>query len=149
MLYPFTLLAKRLALPALAILLGASLYMEQSRVMVANEMCRTFVGDLSGNDPSARAELELCNHGGQYEGTLKVRGESGYSEAHLEGHVVCDGSLRLIDQGPLTAEPADGWAFCFDDVFHLRWDGRGQRLAGGFVSEECNDAGTVNLRPLR
>jgi len=149
MLYPLSLLGKRLALPALAILLGASLYMERSRVMVANHDCRSFVGVVSGNDPSARAELELCNVNGQYEGTLKMRGESGYSEAHLEGRFMCDGRLHLVDQGPLTAAPADGWAFCFDDVFTLGWDAERERLTGSFSSEECDDAGRVLLRPVR
>ena len=140
MLYTLSLQLRRMILPMLAILVGASFAAQIDR-----SECQTYVSAMNGNDPTAVATLELCRLGHSYQGTLLVKGKSGGSIASVEGYDLCHNNLRLVDSGVQVAAANEGWQFCFDDVYELHW--QGDHLVGQFHSEECNDHGKVDFAP--
>jgi hypothetical protein len=145
--YGLVLVGRKLALPILAVALGAQL--GGPLVMVQDATCESFEGGLSGNDPDAAATLVLCRSDDRLYGRLRVEGSSGVSVGELIGEVGADGHVVLADTGPLVDEPRPGWMFCFDDVFDLTWDPLAQRLAGTYRSEQCDDTGTIVVIPRR
>lgn len=149
MVYSYLLLSRKLMLPMLAALLGASLYAGQSEMFVENHTCRTFHGAMMGNDPTLVGTLNICRDGFELTGTVESDGQSGYSKAVFKGEMLCDGSITLTDTGPAEVRAMEGWKFCFDDTFTLRWDGKRQTLSGNYDSEECNDHGSVLMKPMR
>lgn len=143
MLYGTGLLAHRLALPALAIALGALLSAELT--LVADQSCRRFLGSSSGNDPTGVATLDLCRDGERLWGLMRVEGQAGVAVGELVGHVDDEGQIRLVDIGAVVDRPNTGWMFCFDDVYQLRWKPLQGRIVGEYRSEECDDVGQVTL----
>lgn len=140
-----SLIARKLALPGLAIALAALL--GSPAPLVDDGTCRSFEGGLSGNDPDAEATLVLCRCGERLHGRLRVEGMSGVSVSELAGDLSPAGQVRLVDTHGMVDRPQPGWAFCFDDVWELNWDPYGQRLSGTYRSEQCDDLGTILVLP--
>lgn len=142
--YGLSLVAKRALLPALAITLGAMLYVPST--LVEDGTCRSFEGGLSGNDPDAETTLVMCRCGDRLYGRLRVEGQAGLSVGELFGELRGDRAV-FADVNPLISRPNEGWMFCFDDVYELSWDPRAERLSGTYRSEQCDDSGTLVLLP--
>lgn len=138
------LIARRLALPGLALLVGASF--STSMAFLEEGTCRRFEGRAAGNDPDGFATLDLCRDGDRLWGLLRVEGQAGVSVGELVGSVDRLGNVDLTDIDAVVDKPNDGWMFCFDDVYDLEWDPITRTVSGTYRSEECDDSGRVLLR---
>jgi hypothetical protein len=141
-----SLVARKLALPGLAIAFAALL---APAPFLEDGTCRGFDGGLSGNDPDAEATLVLCRCGERLYGRLLIEGVSGVSVAELRGELTGSRGIHLEDSRGLVARAEPGWTYCFDDVWDLSWDPFGERLSGTYRSEQCDDSGTLRLAPRR
>lgn len=142
--YALSLVARKAVLPLLALLLGGLLYAPAT--LVEHGTCRTFDGGASGNDPDAETTLVMCRCGDRLYGRLRVQGQAGLSVGELFGRL--EGERVVFDDTrPLVSRPNPGWTFCYDDDYELTWDPRAERLSGTYRSAQCDDTGTLVLRP--
>ncbi len=117
----------------------------------APNACETWLGDIEGNDPSARIVVELCARAGRVTGTFFWSSAvSGWDRRALEGEWRDGGhTLAARDTAMLEAHPLHGWTLCASDSYTLRRTGA-DRLEGVYTSAACRDRGRLSLtrRPL-
>ena len=150
---PFVLhFIRNVSLPSLALVLGV---LAQTPPMgIDDGACRHFEGPSGAtdpaqlNDPKALVVLSLCRQGDSLQGVLKWSGESGKSITALSGQVDGEGVIHLRDESILMNQPSPGWAFCFDDVYRLKWSTHQDALVGEYRSATCRDRGMLVLSPL-
>jgi hypothetical protein len=103
--------------------------------------CERWLGGSSGNDPSVRLNLVLCEKGGRASGHVQWSSlVSGWSVREVTGIAGRDGAL-LRDVTIVEQRPEPGWRFCTVDRWALRREG--ERLVGTYDSEACADHATV------
>jgi len=110
------------------------------------DACETWLGDIQGNDPSARIVLELCARGGRVTGTFFWSSSvSGWDRRAVEGEWRDGGhTLAARDTAMLEAHPLHGWTLCTSDSYALRRVAA-DRLEGSYTSEQCRDHGRLSL----
>jgi hypothetical protein len=108
--------------------------------------CETWLGDIEGNDPSARIVVELCLRDGRVTGTFFWSSAiSGWDRRALEGEWRDGGyTLTARDTAMLEAHPLHGWTLCTSDSYVLRRVSA-DRLEGVYSSSECRDQGRLSL----
>lgn len=108
--------------------------------------CELWVGTVSGNDPSVLVEALIC------EGMNRaVTGQlqwssltSGYSVRDISGNWSEDhAKLSLHDTKIVVNKPNPTWVFCAVDQYDLTR--AGDKLAGSYRSQKCNDTAAVRL----
>ena len=110
------------------------------------DACETWLGDIQGNDPSARIVLELCARGGRVTGTFFWSSSvSGWDRRAVEGEWRDGGhTLAARDTAMLEAHPLHGWTLCTSDSYALRRVAA-DRLEGSYTSAQCRDHGRLSL----
>jgi hypothetical protein len=109
--------------------------------------CATFRGTLRGNDPHAKAELELCRHGEVLAGTLTWTSSLSGDNVRLVSGRVEGEQVILEDVGLLRATPNAEWQFCPIDEYRLTVGANGT-LKGTYWSAACRDRAQVELAPI-
>ena len=111
--------------------------------------CERFVGTSSGNDPSVRLVLLLCERddvsadGEDFGGQVQWSSlRSGWSLRDVAGRRI-EGGIELHDVRIVEQAPEPGWHFCTVDVWDLQ--ANGDRLDGTYRSAACRDSAEVHL----
>lgn len=108
--------------------------------------CRTWRGNLWGNDKNVSTTLWLCRKAFELCGTLTWESAvSGRGVRQLEGQLVRS-SLRLHDVKFLEQQTKNGWRFCLIDRYLLSRSENGT-LEGSYWSGACRDEAALRLEP--
>lgn len=111
--------------------------------------CELWSGTASGNDPSVRVQLSLCNEKdpkGAVSGVLQWSSErSGWSRRAITGAYASDGghAVLLRDTKFIENKPNLFWRFCLIDQYQLVRDG--ETLRGEYYSAACKDRAQLSL----
>jgi hypothetical protein len=109
----------------------------------AQPQCELYRGTGSGNS-DALIELRLCPRGDGVTGTHQWSSTtSGWSQRVVEGRWEGD-HLIARETSFIENRAQPNWRFCLIDRYDLTRTG--DRLAGPYVSEQCNDHGSFDLR---
>jgi hypothetical protein len=122
--------------------------MPKAPPLVSHPGCSLWSGTISGNDPEAHIELEICPlEPGSREvmGRVQFTSErSGWSVREVEGAFTDDGLLELHEWQFDVYAPEFGWMFCLIDDYELRRSGP-RKMVGSYESKACDDRAKVKL----
>ncbi len=141
----------------LALALTGEAETEHPPLMSHVDECERWVGTASGNDPTVRLQLRLCQEGDGVAGHVQwssrrsgwnVRRVRGARRRHPGGFLARrGGQVTLRDEALEVSRPNPGWRFCTIDRWQLREDG--DSLVGRYDSAGCDDHAEVRLRRMR
>ncbi|MEZ4320308.1 MAG: hypothetical protein R3F61_22705 [Myxococcota bacterium] len=105
--------------------------------------CDRYEGTASGNDPTVRLVVVLCEEGSAVTGQLQWSSlVSGWNVRDLEGGR--DGDVYTMRDVAIVEEKAEpGWRFCKIDRYSLRREG--DAMQGDYRSLVCNDTAQIAL----
>lgn len=114
--------------------------------LVETAGCDLWEGDISGNDPTAEATMQLCTEGERVTGVFLWSSlVSGWDRRAFDGQWSdANRRLTLRDTQMLDLHPTHGWSLCMADRYDLRLTAPG-RLEGTFTSAACHDRGVLRL----